>query len=574
MARHGDVFMKVVLDDAFFVRAPPLRRDMPRLASRGSGMADPDAVACLLDARVGGEFWASPPALTRPVIVTATIAEQRRRGQVGVAVLLDHVLRQVRCSDVVLVVREPHGAAARIARHRGVAIVHGAVEPHALLAGAREVHSLGTGDLVRLAALRGISAWRYAAGDTPPVTLTEAWVVRDLTLRTRYVDPFDGQIVPLGRIVDILSLWRRRILSNREVAVCVGMALWKRRRIGEFLAQAPGRPAFRRHADAALRLATRRHGGGAIAGWATRLPEGMLSKASAANVAVWRVEDGFVRSVGLGSDLCPPCSIFVDRRGIYYDPSRPSDLEHILATAEFDEALQARAGRLIRYMVDGGVSKYGRVEAAIPAPAWKADGRRVILVPGQVSDDLSVRTGGGAIQDNLQLLRAVRDHNPDAFVIYRPHPDVEAGHRAGHLREAEVMRYADYISRGGSITTLMTQVAEIHTLTSLAGFEGLLRGCRVVTYGVPFYAGWGLTTDLGAVPCVRRNRSLSIEALVAGTLLLYPLYIDPVTQLPCEVETLLGRFRNTDIWRVSMLTRLRRLQGKLPYLGGKRTNNE
>lgn len=566
--------MKSVLDDALLLRAPPLRRDMPQLASRGEGMADPDAVARLRDARVGGEFWAPPPSLTRPVIVTASTAEQRRRGQAGLAALLDRVLRQVGRDDVVLVVREPHGAAARIARHRGVAVLHGAVEPHALLDAAREVHSLGTGDLVRLAALRGTGALRYGAADASPVALTHAWCVRDLTLRTRYVDPFEGHAIPLGRIVDILSLWRRRILSNREIAVCVGMALWKRRRIGEFLAHAPGRPAFRRHADAAVRLATRRHHGGAIAGWATRLPEGLVEKAGAAHVEVWRVEDGFVRSVGLGSDLCPPCSIFVDRRGIYYDPSRPSDLEHILATAEFDAALQARAGRLIRHLVDAGVSKYGHANATAATQAWKADGRRVLLVPGQVSDDLSVRTGGGAIQDNLQLLRAVREHNPDAYILYRPHPDVEAGHRAGHLHEAEVMRYADSISRGGSITTLMTQVAEIHTLTSLAGFEGLLRGCKVVTYGVPFYAGWGLTTDLGAVPCVRRNRSLSIEALVAGTLLLYPLYIDPVTQLPCEVETLLGRFRNRDIWRASMLTRLRRLQGKLPCLGGKRNNNE
>ncbi|WP_239019458.1 capsular polysaccharide export protein, LipB/KpsS family [Novacetimonas pomaceti] len=562
MARHEAVCENTVRDDAFLLRAPPLRRKMPVLASRGRGEEDDEGVARMLRLRVGGEFWAPVARHVRPVIVTASVAEQRRHGQAGVAALLGHVLRHIRRSEVMLVVRDPYGAAARMARLRGVAMTHGPVDPHALLDHAREVHALGLCDLVRLAALRGgIRALAYGPGDVTGRRVSHEECARDLTVRTCYRDPFDQGIVPLGRIVDILSLWRDRIRANREISVCVGMALWKRERIGDFLAHAPGRPVFLRHAKAALKMASRRHG--AIAGWATRLPEGLVDGAADMGVPLWRVEDGFVRSVGLGSDLCVPCSIFVDRRGIYYDPSGPSDLEHILATAEFDAALKARARRLIRRLVDEGVSKYGQAEGGSSAPAWNAAGRRVILVPGQVADDLSVRAGGGEIQGNLELLRAVRDHNPDAFVVYRPHPDVDAGHRAGHLREEEVMRYADFISRGGAITSLMTQVDEIHTLTSLAGFEGLLRGCRVVTYGVPFYAGWGLTTDLGKLPCVRRNRSLSIEALVAGTLLLYPLYIDPVTRLPCEVETVLARFRERHIWRPRLLTRLRQLQGKL-----------
>ena len=565
--------MNMVPDDAFLLHAPPLRRHMPALASRGTGMADADGVARILRARVGGEFWAPAPRAVRPVIVTASAAEQRRHGQARMAIVLDRVLRHVRRDAVILVARDRYGAAARMARKRGIAAVHGPVDPHALLDGAREVHSLGMGDLVRLGALRGLRAMRYdAADDAPPRAVTRDWCVHDLTVRTVYVDPFDETTVPLGRMVDILSLWRARILSGREIAACVGMALWKRERIGEFLPHAPGHPVFCRGAAAALRVARRAPGGGAVAGWATRLPEGMVRDAQAVGVALWRVEDGFVRSVGLGSDLCPPCSIFVDRRGIYYDPSGPSDLEHILATTDFDAEILERAGRLIRRMVDGGVSKYGRADAVVPQPDWDAGGRRVLLVPGQVADDLSVRAGGGAIQGNLELLRAVREHNPDAFVIYRPHPDVDAGHRAGHLHDAQIMQYANRVSRGGGITTLMMQVDEIHTLTSLAGFEGLLRGLSVVTYGVPFYAGWGLTRDLGDVPCVRRNRSLTIKALVAGTLLLYPLYIDPLTRLPCEVETLLGRFGEKQVWRPSILTRVRQLQGKLTHLCGRRNN--
>jgi capsular polysaccharide export protein len=60
-------------------------------------------------------------------------------------------------------------------------------------------------------------------------------------------------------------------------------------------------------------------------------------------------------------------------------------------------------------------------------------------------------------------------------------------------------------------------------MTSLAGFEGLLRGRRVVTYGMPFYAGWGLTAD--QYRSERRSRRLNLDELVAGCLLKYPRYL-------------------------------------------------
>jgi hypothetical protein len=67
------------------------------------------------------------------------------------------------------------------------------------------------------------------------------------------------------------------------------------------------------------------------------------------------------------------------------------------------------------------------------------------------------------------------------------------------------------------------------TLTSLSGFDALLRGKPVTTYGLPFYAGWGLTTDKAVFPAsclARRTRQLRLDELVAGALLRYPVYWD------------------------------------------------
>jgi capsular polysaccharide export protein len=81
---------------------------------------------------------------------------------------------------------------------------------------------------------------------------------------------------------------------------------------------------------------------------------------------------------------------------------------------------------------------------------------------------------------------------------------------------------------------LYGQVDAIHVLTSLAGFEALLRGVPVHTWGLPFYAGWGLTQD--QLACPRRGRQLSLNALVHGTLIDYPRYVSRHSGLFIEPE--------------------------------------
>ncbi|RCO07643.1 beta-3-deoxy-D-manno-oct-2-ulosonic acid transferase, partial [Bacilli bacterium] len=110
-----------------------------------------------------------------------------------------------------------------------------------------------------------------------------------------------------------------------------------------------------------------------------------------------------------------------------------------------------------------GVTKYAAGDTA--SSAIPARGRRV-LVPGQVEDDLSVRLGGAGVCSNLDLLRRVRRAEPDAWIAYRPHPDVTAGLRKGHVSTAEALSYADAILIEGSMAGLLERVDCVHVLTS------------------------------------------------------------------------------------------------------------
>ena len=155
-----------------------------------------------------------------------------------------------------------------------------------------------------------------------------------------------------------------------------------------------------------------------------------------------------------------------------------------------------------------------------------------------------------------------RERAPDAYILYKPHPDVVAGHRRGAIRDAQGLRFADRIIGDVPIGPLLAMVDEVHVNSSLAGFEALLRGRAVTTYGVPFYAGWGLTSDLGPVPA-RRTATRTLDELVAAALLLYPRYLDPVTGLPCPAENAMSRLSSTGASDTSVIVGMRRLQGKL-----------
>lgn len=240
-----------------------------------------------------------------------------------------------------------------------------------------------------------------------------------------------------------------------------------------------------------------------------------------AGTQVIRLEDGFIRSVGLGADLIKPVSWVIDPKGIYYDSTRPSQLELLLEYHVFDEVLLGRALRLHQQIVSVGLSKYN-----LSGGSWQrpVTAKPVLLVVGQVETDASVRLGSPECRSNLALLQQVRQQYPEAYLVYKPHPDVVAGLRQAGAADKAPYTCADEVVTDVPILTLFEQVDAVHVMTSLAGFEALLRGVPVVCHGLPFYAGWGLTTDLLSTP--RRSRRLSLTELVAATLILYPVYFD------------------------------------------------
>jgi capsular polysaccharide export protein len=346
----------------------------------------------------------------------------------------------------------------------------------------------------------------------------------------RYVDPETGQRCEAERVLAWMALQRRMRERFPAQVQMVAFSQWKQPIARSFLA------------GSSLQFVEQPEplpAGAARAVWGRPADDAPVARLH--DGPLLRVEDGFLRSVGLGANWVRPLSWVVDRSGMYYDASRPSDLESLLQHAEFDAALRERATALRLAIVAAGITKYN-----VGSGRWQRPpgGKPVVLVPGQVESDLSIAYGATGLRSNLDLLRRVREDRPDAHLLYKPHPDVLARKRNAGTDMDDAHRVCDEVITDVPIGHLLNHVDEVQVLTSLAGFEALLRHKPVVCHGSPFYAGWGLTRDQLAIP--RRSRRLQLDELVAAALILYPTYVSRTTEAFTTPERALHELQHWD----------------------------
>ncbi|MFW6093623.1 MAG: capsular polysaccharide biosynthesis protein [Pseudomonadota bacterium] len=464
-------------------------------ASISHGEADAHSFQRMLHAAL-----ADHPDCTVVIKVHPDVSAKRRRGHFDI----DRISRMAR----VAVLGEHAHPAGLIEQARAVYTVTSQVGFEGLIHD-KPVHTFG----VPFYAGWGLT---HDAAPTPKRrgrASLEQLLLAALVKYARYVHPETGERCEVEDVVEHLALQRRMRERFPRQLYAVGFSPYKRPLVRQFC-QGSDVKFIRRAAQAPA--------DGTLVLWGSRDAD-----AAAAVRDVVHLEDGFLRSVGLGADLVRPISWAMDRRGIYYDPSRPSDLEHMLETREFTTDELARARQLRQRIVAENLTKYNVGDRN---EKWKhAEGNRpIILVPGQVEDDAAVRFGCPNVRSNAELLKSIRKERPDAHIIYKPHPDVVAGLRRGGTDEHETGKWCDELVTDVSMGELLNAVDEVHTLTSLAGFEMLLRGKPVTCHGQPFYSGWGLTADHTSIS--RRTRAVTVDELVAGALLLYPTYISRTTQ--------------------------------------------
>ena len=350
-------------------------------------------------------------------------------------------------------------------------------------------------------------------------SLEEIFIAAYLLYST-YFDPDTGEICDLEIVIDHIARQKHYWGQNRGHFICLGFDAWKHTYVRDYLRSDDNRITFKKKlSNTDVKSQPR------ILVWGINADKGSLKLAHRHGLPIATMEDGFIRSVNLGKYGTAPRSLVIDQQGIYFDPESNSDLEKILSSDTFSEDELRQAKSLIKTIIEGGLSKYN-VGEIVPISVNNQPQQKLILVPGQVGIDASIAKGCDQIHTNMALLAEVRRLNPDAFILFKPHPDIVSGNINEYGNYAE---YADQIEPYAHIHACLSIADEIHTMTSLVGFEALIRQIPTTTYGRPFYAGWGLTRDLTTKKMPNRDRQLNLEQLVAGVYVKYPRYINPAT---------------------------------------------
>jgi capsular polysaccharide export protein len=364
-----------------------------------------------------------------------------------------------------------------------------------------------------------------------------------MILAPLWYDPCRDRLCSFEEALDQIEAELRAYRQDRRGHVATGMRLWKRGTLQRFFGREAPVVFVNDGARAARRAAALNR---PLLVWA-----GRENAAHRAAPALIRVEDGFLRSRGLGAALEPPMSLVADDLGIYYDPSRESRLERLIADGP-PPGGERRAEALIARICASGLSKYNLGNGSATPATTDPAGPRRILVPGQVEDDASIQLGCEVVRTNLALLQQVRAANPEAVLLYKPHPDVVARLRPGAVPPEALRELSAALIETLDAAAAVEHCDEVWTMTSTLGFETLLRGKPVTCLGMPFYAGWGLTHDLageGVMARARRQARPGLFALVHAVLIAYPRYLDPFSGLPCPPEVVVERLATGQIAR-------------------------
>lgn len=260
------------------------------------------------------------------------------------------------------------------------------------------------------------------------------------------------------------------------------------------------------------------------------------------NKKVIFVGDSFLRSINTFADkqALPKyqkgISFTLDDLTSYFDATRPSRLEQMLNDKNLilNEEQLFRARKCIDKIVSTHLTKYN--SQPIYEPKIGRDGVKKVLVVDQSYNDMSILKGMANDKTFEKMLDSAILENPDADIIVKTHPDIIAakgrkkGYYSGLKEHDNIYLMTDAINP----ISLIKYCDKVYVCSTQLGFESLMCGKETHVFGMPFYAGWGLTHD--RQKCDRRTNTRSLEELFYIAYIMYSYYVNPRTNSRCEIE--------------------------------------
>ena len=246
------------------------------------------------------------------------------------------------------------------------------------------------------------------------------------------------------------------------------------------------------------------------------------------------LEDGFIRSIGLGVQGYPAFSIVEDENGMHYDAFKNTTIQQILNEYDFknDEKLLSLAKDTIELIKKYKISKYNINEMKLPDIVKNSKKEKVLII-AQTAGDNSLKYGRAYEFKPKDIIISALEENPGKDIFVKIHPDVLTGKRKSSIDIDLAKKYCKVLTQNTNPILLLEEFDKVYTQTSQMGFEAAFLGKEVVTFGMPFYAGWGITKD--KLQNTERKRKLTPLEVFAAAYILYSKYYNPYEKRECDI---------------------------------------
>ena len=180
---------------------------------------------------------------------------------------------------------------------------------------------------------------------------------------SRYIAAGCGTPINDEVVAYALSERARHFRARRKLCVA-GVKLWKRPFFKHYFKD--NIIGFWKDPHLSLNFASKKNA--VVLCWSSYVNETLKQQCASRNIKLEQIEDGFIRSNGLGAALVKPLSLSIDDLGIYYDPRSESRLErYIKASSTLLPAKIDRAKKIQQKIIQLGISKYNLTSKKPPA---------------------------------------------------------------------------------------------------------------------------------------------------------------------------------------------------------------
>ncbi|WP_288680865.1 methyltransferase domain-containing protein [uncultured Brachyspira sp.] len=266
-----------------------------------------------------------------------------------------------------------------------------------------------------------------------------------------------------------------------------------------------------------------------------------IEMALATDTRLLIAEDGFIRSINNFVNKTIPSKYrnsisFTFSNLPHFFADEITTLEYMLNNEKLklDNKQIERAKYLIDKIIKNKISKYNH------QPIYKPEigkNKNKVLVIDQSYGDMSISYGWANEYTFKNMLEVAIKENYNADIIIKTHPDalVKNSERAKCYYSSEDIKENVYLmAEEINPISLLEIVDKVYVCTSQLGFEALMLGKEVHVFGMPFYAGYGLTIDYQK--CERRKNNRTLEEIFYITYINYSYYVNPEKEERCEIE--------------------------------------